>query len=96
LLARFDPNETPALTTALTVLERLRAKGQVLRTTADDGTARFEPAQTESSFVASSMLTALTDSRDRGAALLQFAGHLRDEDAALLRRALGEPRDTPE
>lgn len=95
LVAGFGAEDAPALTTVLTVLERLRAKGHVVRTSGDDGTARFAPAQPESSFVAGNMLTALTDSRDRGAALLQFAGHLRDEDAELLRRALGAMQRKP-
>nr|WP_269429488.1 BlaI/MecI/CopY family transcriptional regulator [Sinomonas humi] len=94
VLGRFEQGEVPALTTVLTVLERLRAKGHVVRTSADDGTARFAPAQPEPSFVAANMLTVLTDSQDRGAALLHFAGHLRDEDAELLRRALGSSQRT--
>ena len=95
VLGRFEQDEVPALTTVLTVLERLRAKGQVVRTSADDGTARFSPAQPEPSFVAANMLAALTDSGDRGAALLHFAGHLRDEDAELLRRALASAQRGP-
>ncbi|WP_460994357.1 BlaI/MecI/CopY family transcriptional regulator [Sinomonas soli] len=92
ILARFDADDSgtaPAFTTLLTVLERLRAKGQAVRTAAADGTARFSAAQSEPSFIAAAMLTALTDSSDRGAALLQFAGNLHTDDAEILRRALG-------
>lgn len=100
ILARFGAEASgaaPAFTTLLTVLERLRAKGQAVRTAAGDGTARFSPAQSEPSFIAAAMLTALTDSSDRGAALLQFAGNLHTEDAEILRRALGgESPDGPQ
>jgi predicted transcriptional regulator len=88
-----DEGGEPALTTILTILERLRAKGRVVKHELPEGGLRFEAAVPESRAAASAMISALLGSRDRSAALLRFAGDLDADDAALLRRALGPDGD---
>lgn len=90
IIDRLDAEtHVPALTTVLTVLDRLRAKGRVLKSESPGGGALFEPAESESSSAASAMLAALVNSSDRNAALLRFAGDLDQRDLATLRTALG-------
>lgn len=82
------PGETPALTTVLTVLERLRAKGRLHRS-GDRATGYvYAAAVTESESVVTTMLGSLTGAGDRQAALLRFAGQLDRGDAEILRQAL--------
>lgn len=80
-----DPS--PAITTVLTVLERLRAKGRVVR---EDGssTILFAPAKSESEDAVEKMLHSLTATTDRNAALVRLAGNLDARDADTLRQAL--------
>ena len=84
-----DP--TPAITTVLTVLERLRAKGRVVR---EEGasTIRFGAAKSESEDAVEKMLRSLTATADRQAALVQLAGNLDARDADTLRQALDARR----
>ncbi|GAB3761170.1 BlaI/MecI/CopY family transcriptional regulator [Microlunatus parietis] len=81
-----DP--TPAITTVLTILERLRTKGRVLREETTGSTYRFTAAKSESEDAVEKMLTSLTATEDRAAALVQLAGNLDARDADTLRRAL--------
>ena len=81
-----DP--TPAITTVLTILERLRTKGRVLREEAAGSTYRFTAAKSESEDAVEKMLTSLTATEDRAAALVQLAGNLDARDADTLRQAL--------
>ncbi|UYY83629.1 BlaI/MecI/CopY family transcriptional regulator (plasmid) [Arthrobacter sp. YA7-1] len=85
----FGAGPGPAVTTLLTVLERLRLKGQVRRGEAVGGVRYYSAAESESGIVSRAMLNALTESSDRAAALLNFAGDLGEDDVDLLRRALG-------
>ncbi|SMQ71203.1 Predicted transcriptional regulator [Plantibacter sp. VKM Ac-1784] len=82
------PDKQPAITTLLTVLERLRLKGSVVRESDGPQGNRFSASTTESGYAADAMLTALTSVGDRSAALIHFAGDLDDDDVALLRSAL--------
>lgn len=84
---RFDETERPALTTLLTVLDRLQAKGLVEREHAPGG-ALFRAARSESATAASAMAGVLGGVHDREAALLQFAGRLDEHDLSALRRAI--------
>ncbi|GED98577.1 BlaI/MecI/CopY family transcriptional regulator [Gordonia crocea] len=85
--SRFS-KPVPAHTTLLTALDRLEAKGTVVRV----GTAlrgiRFAPTMSESEYVGRRMSANLDDSADRRAALLRFAGSLTGDDVAYLREAL--------
>lgn len=84
------PKPQPAYTTVLTVLDRLSVKGEVVRSGDSVRRQRFSAARSEQRFTSEAMLAALSGSGDRQGALLRFAGDLDEEDAALLRRALGE------
>lgn len=84
------PGGVPAFTTVITVLNRLHAKGRVVRSVNGQGSLAFSAAQSESAHAVEGMLTALLATSDRGAALLQFAGSLDPQDMAVLRRALDE------
>lgn len=78
-----------AHTTVLTVLDRLRRKGFVLRER--DGRAhRYLPAESREAVIAASMLETLGTTEDRRSALVRFAGAVSPEEAALLREALAE------
>lgn len=88
----FPGPRRPALTTVMTVLERLRRAGDVDRSPGDDGELVFVAAGEESASAAHSMLDSLLRSRDRTGALLSFAGSLDEQDLAVLRTALREPR----
>ena len=85
---RFDSSAVPALTTILTVLDRLRVKDLVDKATADRGYV-FAASQSQSGYVAEAMRAALATAEDRSPALLQFAATLDDRDLDTLRRALG-------
>jgi len=80
-------DEAPAVTTVLTVLDRLRRKGLVRRSDARTNIT-FTAAQSESDHAVETMLQSLQATGDRQAVLLRFAGDLDSADAELLRRAL--------
>ena len=83
-------DDAPAVTTVLTVLDRLCRKGLVTRSDARTNIT-FTAAQSESEQAVETMLQSLqgiSGSRDRRAVLLQFAGDLDADDAELLARAL--------
>lgn len=83
----FPPEERPALTTILTVLDRLEKKNLVTRIPSEAG-ALFAAAHGESEQTASAMGRILGGAQDREAALLHFAGQLDPKDVAALRKAL--------
>ena len=78
-----------AYTTVLTILDRLRRKGLVQRTTAGR-IHRFAPADTRESYMAELMIDAMDDSGDRGAVLVRFAESVSSDEAKVLRQALDE------
>lgn len=90
-IAQRLSGDTPAVTTVLTILERLRVKGEVVRVGEGPRGLRFSPARSESDYTGEAMLATLADSSDRTAALLKFAGSLDAQDVDALRRALGTP-----
>jgi predicted transcriptional regulator len=76
-----------ALTTVLTVLSRLEAKGYLARTR--DGRAHhYAPTSTREDHVAVLMHEVLGAASDRTAALARFAGQVSREDAEALQAAL--------
>ena len=94
ILGTFDDFDgVPALTTVLTVLDRLRAKGRVTKSAAAGGGFVFEATESESRFAANAMLAALVGAADRSAALLRFAGDLDERDIAVLRKVLTPAKD---
>lgn len=82
---------TPALTTVLTVLDRLHRAGEVTKARGEGGELEFAVARKDSATVADDMLDTLLRSKDRTGALLSFAGALDPEDLDAL-RALVERR----
>ncbi|MGH3246193.1 MAG: BlaI/MecI/CopY family transcriptional regulator [Trebonia sp.] len=82
-----------AMTTILTVLDRLARKGLVTRL---DGLRphRYAAAVHREDYVADLMLDALGQAPDRGAALTRFLGRVNDTDTDHLRRVLRHRRPT--
>lgn len=78
----------PAYTTVLTVLERLREKGEVVRVAESPRRVRFAAARGDVEHATDAMRDALATTLDREAVLLRFAGALDADDAAVLRDAL--------
>ncbi len=88
--ARFDGHEpVPAITTLLTVLDRLGTSGLVDRAASTSGESVFSASAPESQYTADAMLATLLNADDSSAALLHFAGELDASHLALLRKALG-------
>ncbi|MEY4533513.1 MAG: hypothetical protein RI926_1282 [Actinomycetota bacterium] len=80
--------KVPAITTLITVLDRMCAKGQVVKNSSGGRSQTFAAAKSRLDHVASTMTSALQTADDQVAALLHFAGSLSDEDRAFLRKAL--------
>lgn len=87
LLGQRD-GRVPALTTVLTVLDRLHRSGEVEKSKIE-GELRFCVARHDAAAVADDMLEALLRSEDRTGALLSFAGGLSPEDLSVLRGLVG-------
>jgi predicted transcriptional regulator len=89
LAATRTSGKTPALTTILTVLSRLEAKGFVGR----DRDARphlYYAALTRAGHVADLMREVLESSSDRTEALAYFVGSVDESEAEMLRRLLAD------
>ncbi len=78
----------PALTTVLTVLDRLRDKGLVRREKFESRGYRYFATTPRDETIVDSMVRSLTESSDRSLTLFNFAGNLTDADRDILRRAL--------
>ncbi len=79
-----------AYTTVLTILERLRRKNLVDRST-DGRTHRFTAADSREAYRAELMLDALGEpTANRSAVLVRFAESVSPDEADVLRQALGE------
>ena len=88
------PGPELAITTVLTVLDRLSRKGMVRRDR--EGRAhRYFAAQSRVDFLSALMADALDRTDDRGALLARFIGTMREDDThtlrSLLRRRPGGP-----
>jgi predicted transcriptional regulator len=94
-LTQRDPAQRElAVTTVLTVLDRLRRKGLVRRER--DGRAhRYQASVSRADYVADLMLEALGQAPDRSAALTRFLGGVSPADTDHLRRTLGGPGSGP-
>lgn len=82
------PEHTPAVTTVITVLERMRMKGLVERSSEGGRSHVFAPTRSRLDDITAVMTGAYQSADDHGAALLLFAGSLSEEDRAFLRKAL--------
>jgi predicted transcriptional regulator len=84
-----------AYTTVLTILERLRRKNLVERST-DGRTHRFAAADTREAYRAELMIDALGEpTANRSAVLVRFAESVSPAEADVLRRALGDAAGSP-
>ena len=84
-----------AYTTVLTILERLRRKSLVERST-DGRTHRFAAADTREAYRAELMIDALGEpTTNRSAVLVRFAESVSPAEAEVLRRALGDAARSP-
>lgn len=94
LTAREGAERELAITTVLTVLDRLRRKGLVRRERS--GRAHlYQATVSREDYVAGLMLEALGQAPDRGAALTRFLGGASTADTDHLRRALDSPQSSP-
>lgn len=91
-VARQESDRELAITTIMTVLDRLRRDGAVSR---DRPGSEFVYTATsvESQQAAADMLSTLVGVSDRTGALLRFAGSLDDTDLEALRVAVSPRRD---
>lgn len=80
-----------AVTTVLTVLTRLSAKGLVTRSE-DSKAHRYFAARSRAEFLSEVMADALGQAADRGAVLARFVGSMDPADADQLRRLIRRPR----
>ncbi len=80
----------PAVTTLITVLERMRHKGSVDRQSSAGRSFEYFASRSRLDQANASIQTALENAGDRAAALLLLAGSLTEADRAVLARALGE------
>jgi predicted transcriptional regulator len=78
-----------AYTTVLTILDRLRRKRMVERSTKARAHT-FRAAASRESYMAELMVEALGGADDRGAVLVRFAATVTSEEAVVLRQALAE------
>jgi predicted transcriptional regulator len=84
-----DKLDDRAYTTVLTILERLRRKGLVDRST-QGRIHRFAAADTREAYRAELMLDALGEAGNRSAVLVRFAESVSANEAEVLRQALGD------
>lgn len=77
-----------ALTTVITVLERMRAKGLIQRRAQAGQSFEYFAALTRLEHADSSIHTVLDNAGDRTAVLLRLAGSLTESDRSVLRDAL--------
>jgi predicted transcriptional regulator len=76
-----------AYTTVLTILERLRHKGMVVRT-GEGRVHYFEASASREAYTAELMIEAMGGSTDRNAVLARFAESVSASEAVALRQAL--------
>lgn len=82
----------PAYTTVLTALDRLEAKGEVIRLATSPRKVRWTASRTAVEESAESLLATLGAAADRRAVLMSFAGNMDAADADVLRALLEPPR----
>ncbi|HXN62390.1 MAG TPA: BlaI/MecI/CopY family transcriptional regulator [Acidimicrobiales bacterium] len=78
-----------AYTTVLTIVDRLRRKDMIDRTTVGR-VHRFAAAGTREAYMAELMIEAMGGSGDRGAVLVRFAESVSSDEARVLRQALDD------
>jgi predicted transcriptional regulator len=92
------PKPQPAVTTLITVLERLRAKGSVERQAAAGRSFEYFASRSRLDQANASIQLALDNAGDRQAALMLLAGSLTENDRSILAKALSsqtQPKKKP-
>jgi predicted transcriptional regulator len=84
-----------AYTTVLTILERLRKKGMVVRS-GEGRIHRFAASASREAYTAELMIEAMGGSHDRNAVLARFAESVSASEAVALRQALIDLGEYPE
>jgi predicted transcriptional regulator len=92
-VAGQDDGREMAITTIMTVLDRLRRDGDVSRER-PESEFMYSATSAESQKAASDMLSTLVGVSDRSGALLRFAGSLDEAALEALRRAMSSKRDS--
>jgi predicted transcriptional regulator len=87
-IQEFFPAPQPAVTTLITVLERLRIKGNVDRRAAAGRSFEYFASRSRLDQANESIHLALHNAGDRQAALMLLAGSLTEKDRDVLARAL--------
>ena len=82
------PHPQPAVTTLITVLERLRTKGSVGRQAAAGRSFEYFASRSRLDQANASIQFALDNAGDRQAALMLLAGSLTENDRSILAKAL--------
>ena len=85
----------PAVTTLITVLERLRAKGRVERRAAGGRSFEYFASRSRLDQANASIQQALESAGDRNAALMLLAGSLTEKDREVLSQALSNQPKKP-
>ncbi len=86
---RFEEN-VPAITTLITVLDRMRIKGDVQKFSSGGRSNTFSASKSRIEHTTTAMTAALAESPDTAAALMHFAGSLSEEDRDFLRIAISQ------
>lgn len=95
VLDELSGERTVAYTTVMTVMDNLHRKGWLTRH--QEGRAYlYRPAASRESYAAGLMSQAFAHAGDPGATLVHFVEALSPDEAATLRRALGEHLDQPD
>ncbi|HVZ77400.1 MAG TPA: BlaI/MecI/CopY family transcriptional regulator [Gemmatimonadaceae bacterium] len=90
VIGRLDPDRRLAYTTVLTVMDKLRRKGWLLRTTGEGRAHLYAPAETRDVLAARLMREALGSGADHHATLAFFVAGIGAEEAQALRGLLDE------
>jgi predicted transcriptional regulator len=81
-------DKVPAITTLITVLDRMKDKGQVVKEATGGRSYTYAATQSRTAHLTTVMNAALQSADDHVAVLMHFAGNLSDEDRAFLRHAI--------
>lgn len=85
--ASFTKN-VPAITTLITVLDRMKEKGDVVKSSTGGRSNTFAASRSQYEHITAAMTAALSATNDSAAALMHFAGSLSEEDREFLRHAI--------
>lgn len=85
-------NNVPAITTLITVLDRMKDKGDVVKSSTGGRSYTYAATHSQHEHITAAMTAALSVASDSAGALMHFAGSLSDEDREFLRHAINNPQ----